>query len=270
MAMAAKVAAGPLRLPPLPTIRDLIKLYKISARKQLSQNFLMDENLCMKIIKQAGRLRNSTVIEVGPGPGGLTRSIIRKMPSKLILVEKDKRFAPTLQMLGEAFANAGGQMDIIYDDILRASFDKMIEEREKAEWQARCPDISVIGNLPFSISTRLIVVWLRSISEQSGLWSFGRTRLTLTFQKEVAERLVAPPRNSQRCRLSVMAQAWTEPVLKFLIPGNAFVPKPKVDVGVVRFVPLVSPRTTHHFKFFEKVTRHIFSFRRKYCCKGIA
>ncbi|XP_043284253.1 dimethyladenosine transferase 1, mitochondrial [Venturia canescens] len=264
------MASGVLRLPPLPTIRDLIKLYRISARKQLSQNFLMDENLTSKIIKQAGHLTNGHVIEVGPGPGGLTRAVLRKMPKKLIVVEKDKRFNPTLKMLGEAFSNAGGQMNIISDDILRTNFDKMIDEKEKVRWEARCPNITVIGNLPFSVSTHLIIRWLESISRHEGLWSFGRTRLLLTFQKEVAERLVAPVKNCQRCRLSVMAQAWTQPKLRFLIPGTAFVPKPKVDVGVVSFIPLITPRTTHDFKLFEKVTRHVFSFRRKFSIKGVA
>ena len=253
-----------LRLPPLPTIRDIVKLYRLQARKQLSQNFLMDEHLTNKIVKQAGKLQNNQVIEVGPGPGSITRSIIKKLPKKLIVVEKDRRFAPTLEMLGEAFASVNGSMEIIYDDIVRTNLVPLIPEDEKRNWEDGCPNIVIIGNLPFSVSTHLIIKWLQAISEQSGLWSFGRSRMVLTFQKEVAERLIADVGQKNRCRLSVMAQAWTQPQLRFLIPGTAFVPKPEVDVGIVSFVPLVKPRTHHNFKLFEKITRHVFSFRQKY------
>lgn len=263
------MAAPAVRLPALPTIRDLVKLYRLQARKHLSQNFLMDERLTDKIVKQAGKLQGFHVVEVGPGPGGLTRSIIRRFPEKLTVIEKDRRFAPTLNMLSEAFAIANGKMDIIYDDVLRVNFSPLLPEESKADWEARTPKICIIGNLPFSVSTHLIIRWLQAISERSGAWAFGRTRMILTFQKEVAERLVAPPRNRQRCRLSVMAQAWTQPRLRFLIPGDAFVPKPKVDVGVVSFTPLSTPRTDHDFKLFEKITRHVFSFPRKYSIKSV-
>jgi len=265
------MAKPAIRLPPLPTIRDLVKLYRIQAKKQLSQNFLMDERLTDKIVKQAGRLKDSQVVEVGPGPGGLTRSIIRRLPKKIVVVEKDKRFGPTLEMLSEAFATVDGKMDIIYDDILDTHLPSLISEDDKTDWEnERCPNICIIGNLPFSLSTHLIVKWLKAISERSGPWSFGRTRMVLTFQKEVAVRLTAPPKHEQRCRLSVMAQAWTKPKLKFFIPGEAFVPKPKVDVGVVLFEPLIVPKTDHEFSFFEKITRHAFSFPRKYAIKSIS
>ncbi|XP_012261479.2 dimethyladenosine transferase 1, mitochondrial [Athalia rosae] len=252
-----------LRLPPLPTVRDLVKLYRIQAQKHLAQNFLMDENLTNKIIKKAGKLTDSYVLEVGPGPGGLTRSIMRKQPRKVIVVEKDRRFLPTLQLLSEAFTNAGGEMDIIIDDITKINLD-LFPEEEKKEWEDEVPRIHLIGNLPFNVSTHLIIEWLKAISERSGPWALGRAKMTLTFQKEVAERLVASSFAPNRCRLSVMAQAWTKPQLKFIIPGKAFVPKPDVDVGVVTFTPLIHPQTRHEFHLFEKITRQIFSFRQKY------
>lgn len=209
-----------LRLPPLPTVRDLVKLYRLNAVKQLSQNFLMDERMIAKIVKNAGKVKSSHIVEIGPGPGGITRAILRKMPEKIIVIEKDKRFKPFLGMLEESFATVNGKMDIIYDDILKVNMEKMFPEEMKKNWNDDCPDINLIGNLPFNISTPLIIKWLHEISEKRGPWTMGRTRMTLTFQKEVAERLVAEETEFQRCRLSVMAQAWTEPKLKCIIPGK--------------------------------------------------
>ncbi|XP_012534995.1 dimethyladenosine transferase 1, mitochondrial [Monomorium pharaonis] len=257
------------RLPPLPTIRDILKLYRLSAIKRLSQNFLMDQNLTDKIAKKAGKLTGSQVLEIGPGPGGLTRSILKKIPERLIVVEKDPRFKPTLEMLAESFSVINGKMDIIYDDILKTNIESLFPAEKKRNWTDKPPDIFLIGNLPFSVSTYLIIKWLHAMAEQRGPWAFGRTKMTLTFQKEVAERLVAQPFDEQRCRLSVMAQTWTFPSLHFTIPGEAFIPKPEVDVGVVSFVPLVKPRTQHDFKFFAKIARHVFSFRQKYSIRGI-
>ncbi|XP_012284906.1 dimethyladenosine transferase 1, mitochondrial [Orussus abietinus] len=258
-----------LRIPPLPSVRDLVKLYRIRAIKQLSQNFLMDNRLCDKIVKVAGKLNNAQVLEVGPGPGGLTRCIIKRQPKRLVVVEKDERFMPTLEMLADTFSTIGGKMDIKLDDIRSINMANVFSEDEKRQWDDICPKMYIIGNLPFNISTPLIIKWLKDISERNGAWSMGRARLTLTFQKEVAERLVAEPCEDQRCRLSMMAQAWTKPHLEFVIPGRAFVPKPDVDVGVVTFTPLVHPLTAHNFQLFEKVVRHIFSFRQKYCIKSI-
>lgn len=258
-----------LRLPPLPSTKEIIKLYKLSAKKKLAQNFLLDENLTNKIVKKAGDLTACEVLEVGPGPGGITRSILRNFPTKLIVVEKDVRFKPTLDMLAEAFTAVNGKMDIFYEDILKINMNTIFSGTEKRNWMDNSPKIHLIGNLPFNVSTHLIIRWLQAVSEKTGPWSLGRTRMTLTFQKEVAERLVAPPHDDQRCRLSVMAQAWTKPLLRFIIPGTAFVPQPDVDVGVVSFIPLKEPLTKHNFKLFEKVTRQIFCFRQKNSIKGV-
>lgn len=256
------------RLPPLPTIRDLVKLYKLRAIKQLSQNFLMDERLTDKIVKAAGGIQNHHVLEVGPGPGGITRSIIRKQPNHLIVVEKDRRFIPSLELLAQA-APENTKMDIVRGDILQYSVANAFPDCPVTDWLGPRAPVHLIGNLPFAISTRLLVNWLKDISLHRAAWAYGRTSMTLTFQQEVAERIVAPLLSPQRCRLSVMSQIWTRPELRFTIPGAAFVPKPQVDVGVVTLVPLKVPMTNLPFDLVEKVVRHIFSMRQKYCRRGI-
>ncbi|XP_012223187.1 mitochondrial dimethyladenosine transferase 1 [Linepithema humile] len=257
------------RLPPFPSIRDILKLYNLNAVKRLSQNFLMDKNLTDKIIRKTGDLAGTQVLEVGPGPGPITQSILKQIPKRLVVVEKDPRFKPVLDMLADSFSMVNGKMDILYNDIMKTDMETLFPAEYKKDWNDKSPHIYLVGNLPFSVSTPLIIKWLHAIAEHRGPWAFGRTKMTLTFQKEVAERLVAKPSEDQRCRLSIMAQAWTFPVLRFIIPGKAFVPKPDVDVGVVSFVPLVKPRTQHDFKLFEKITRHLFSFRQKYSIRCI-
>lgn len=211
------------RLPPFPSIRELLRIYKLTAVKHLSQNFLLDKNLTDKIIAKSGQLTGSQVLEVGPGPGGLTQSILKRIPKRLVVVEKDQRFKPTLDMLADSFAAINGKMDIIYDDITKINLENLFPMEEKRNWNDNSPNIYIIGNLPFNVSTHLIIKWLHAISERRGAWAFGRTKMTLTFQKEVAERLVADCSGEQRCRLSVMAQAYTFPVLRFIIPGNEIV-----------------------------------------------
>lgn len=261
--------AGGARLPPLPTIRDLVRMYKLQAIKQLSQNFLMDERLTDKIVRAAGKIAGHHVLEVGPGPGGITRSIIRQSPAHLVLVEKDRRFLPTLELLAEA-ADGHTKMDIHIDDILRYPIETAFPTAAQHDWHGPRAPIHLIGNLPFAISTRLLINWLHDISLRRGAWSLGRTPMTLTFQKEVAERIVAPILSPQRCRLSVMSQIWTRPDFRFEIPGRAFVPKPDVDVGVVTFIPYQVPLTTLPFGVVERVMRHIFSMRQKYCRRGVS
>lgn len=256
----ALIGSKSLRLPPLPTVRDLVKLYKLRAIKQLSQNFLLDERLTDKIVKSAGKISGDIVLEVGPGPGCITRSILKKFPSRLILVEKDSRFLPTLEILKECVEPLGVHVDIYQGDILKFDIEKSIPANDQR--------IHLIGNLPFAISTRLLINWLNDISLQQNAFRRMDTTITLTFQKEVAERICAGIGHEQRCRLSIMSQIWTEPFLKFIISGKAFVPKPEVDVGVVRIVPLKKPKTNLPFLIVEKVIRHIFSMRQKYCRRG--
>lgn len=261
------MAASNLRLPPLPTIKDIIRLYKLRALRQLSQNFLLDERITDKIVRMAGNIKDHYVLEVGPGPGSITRSILRKSPRKLIVVEKDPRFLPTLEMLQDATKNHVN-MEIEINDIRSYDFCKGFANACKMDWYHALPPIHLIGNLPFSVSTNLIIRWLHDISLKQGAWSYGRTPMTLTFQKEVAERMVAPVAHRQRCRLSVMCQMWCTVQHRFTIPGKAFVPKPDVDVGVVTLFPLKYPLVKLPFHMVEKVVGYIFHLRQKYAVRG--
>ncbi|XP_047027275.1 dimethyladenosine transferase 1, mitochondrial [Helicoverpa zea] len=265
--MAAAKKALQIRLPPLPSIKDIIRLYKLRALRELSQNFLMEPRIIDKIVNAAGNLEKHVVCEVGPGPGGITRSIIQRAPRKVILIEKDRRFIPSLELVADACRNQV-DVDIIPGDILKTDIGHFIPEDVKTDWHDSPPPVHLIGNLPFSVSTILIIRWLEMMSKQEGPWSFGRTRMTLTFQKEVAERMAARILSDQRCRLSVMCQNWCTVRHKFDISGGAFLPKPDVDVGVVTLTPLKNPIIQHPFKMVEKVVRQIFSMRQKYSIRG--
>uniref|UniRef100_A0A3B3CA13 rRNA adenine N(6)-methyltransferase n=2 Tax=Oryzias melastigma TaxID=30732 RepID=A0A3B3CA13_ORYME len=264
--MAATKKLASFRLPPLPTVGELIKLYNLRAEKQLSQNFLLDLRLTDKIVRQAGCLNDAHVCEVGPGPGGITRSILNAGAADLLVVEKDSRFIPGLKLLSEA---APGKLRIVHGDILTYRMDRGFPTHISKAWDQDPPNLHVIGNLPFSVSTPLIIKWLENVANRTGPFAFGRTRLTLTFQKEVAERLTASTGSRQRSRISIMAQYLCTVHSCFTIPGRAFVPKPEVDVGVVHFTPLVQPQIQQPFKLVEKVVRNVFQFRRKHCHKGV-
>ena len=177
---------------------------------------------------------------------------------------------PSLELLKEAATVGGGfQMDIVQGDILKHPTDSHFEGLKKVEWTDPKPNIALIGNLPFAISTRLLINWLKDVSLRRGIWAYGRASMTLTFQKEVAERINAPMLNEQRCRLTIMSQTWTQPTMNFIINGKAFLPKPEVDVGVVTFLPLKHPKTDVPFDVVEKTMRHLFSMRQKYVRRGI-
>lgn len=265
--MAATKHSLKLRLPPLPSIKDIIRLYKLRALRELSQNFLMEPRLIDKIVNAAGTLEKHVVCEVGPGPGGITRSIIQRSPRKVILIEKDRRFIPSLELIADACRDKV-DLDIITGDILKTDIAQYVPSDIKKEWTDPPPPLHLIGNLPFSVSTILIIRWLEMISKQEGPWTFGRTRMTLTFQKEVAERMAANIMESQRCRLSVMCQNWCSVKHKFDISGASFLPKPDVDVGVVTLTPFKKPVIKQPFKMVEKVVRQIFSMRQKYSIRG--
>ena len=265
--MAAKhLATTYHRLPPLPSIRDIIRLYKIRAAKNLSQNFLLDPKLTSKIVRSGGRVRDCHVCEVGPGPGNITRSIFEQQAAHVTVIEKDRRFLPSLEHLKDA---VGGNLHIELGDVLTFNMENTFPKDLTKSWDDNIPKIHIIGNLPFNISTPLVIRWLHDISLQKNAWAFGRVPMTLTFQLEVAERMVASPGGEQRSRLSVMCQNWCEVQHKFTIPGRAFLPKPKVDVGVVTFVPRIKPLIPLEFKLVEKVIRCVFSMRQKYCKRGI-
>lgn len=151
------------RLPPLPAVRDLLNLYRLQAVKQLSQNFLIDPKLTSKLVSAAGKITNGYVCEVGPGAGSLTRIILSRNVNKLVVVEKDKRFQPPLEMLAEA---SGDRMSIVWGDVLSHNLTNAFPEESKRDWNDQPPNIHIIGNLPFKIATPLIIRWLKAISER--------------------------------------------------------------------------------------------------------
>ncbi|XP_049760373.1 dimethyladenosine transferase 1, mitochondrial isoform X2 [Elephas maximus indicus] len=169
-------------------------------------------------------------------------------------------------MLSDA---APGKLRIVHGDVLTFKIEKAFPGSLKRQWEDDPPNIHIIGNLPFSVSTPLIIKWLENVSCRDGPFAYGRTQMTLTFQKEVAERLTASTGSKQRSRLSVMAQYLCSVDHVFTIPGQAFIPKPEVDVGVVHFTPLTEPVIKQPFKLVEKLVQNTFQFRRKYCYRGL-
>lgn len=156
-----------------------------------------------------------------------------------------------------------GQMKIILGDVMDYTFDGLFPSHLKHEWDDVTPSINIIGNLPFNVSTPLIIRWLRLMSKREGFFQSGRVPLTLTFQKEVAERMVAPVLEHQRTRLSIMCQNFCDVKIKFTIKGKYFTPAPKVDVAVVKMTPLKKPKIELPFEVIEKFVRHLFQFRNK-------
>uniref|UniRef100_A0A8C8D462 rRNA adenine N(6)-methyltransferase n=1 Tax=Oncorhynchus tshawytscha TaxID=74940 RepID=A0A8C8D462_ONCTS len=243
--MAAPRKIALFRLPSLPTIGEVIKLYKLRAEKQLSQNVLLDMRLTDKIVCQAGSLRDAHVCEVGPGPGGLTHSILNAGAVDLLVVEKDNRFIHGLNLLTEA---APRKLRFVHGDILTSRMDRGFPKVITKAWEDDPPDLHIIGNLPFSVSTPLVIKWLENISNRTGPF------------KEVAERLTASTASRQRSCLSIMAQYLCAVKSFFTIPGWIYFPLLLVfPVGVVHFTPLL----------VEKVVRNVFQFQRKRCRKGI-
>jgi len=248
------------RLPPLPTIKDILRIYNIKAQKRLSQNFIMDPRLLDRVARSGGSLAGCHVVEVGPGPGGITRSILGQGAAQCTVIEKDLRFLPSLHLLREA---SGERLVIHTGDVLSFNMSRLFPDGLRKGWDEDAPNIRVLGNLPFNVATPLIIRWLADISSRSNIFSYGRVPLTLTFQKEVADRMVAPPGASCRSRLSVICQNWADVQQRFTIPGQAFVPKPEVDVGVVTFTPLKRPYIDLPFSLVEKVVTTIFHGKQK-------
>ena len=211
------------------------------AKKSLGQNFLLDLNLTAKIARAAGNLAGKNVIEIGPGPGGLTRALLDTAATRVYAVERDDRCIAALQGLRAA---AGGRLVIEAADAL------------KIDAAALCPPPRVIAaNLPYNIATPLLIGWLKQITEFDSL--------TLMFQREVADRLTAKPKTREYGRLSVIAQWLSAVEKKFDIPPSAFTPQPKVTSTVVHFTPKRGRQDKVDFAVMEKVTAAAFGQRRK-------
>jgi 16S rRNA (adenine1518-N6/adenine1519-N6)-dimethyltransferase len=229
----------------LPPLRDVIRRYDLSARKALGQNFLLDLNLTARIARAAGPLDAVTVIEVGPGPGGLTRALLAAGARQVIAVEKDRRAIGALTEISEHYP---GRLQIIDGDALALDMRSRIDAASAAR---------VVANLPYNIATPLLIGWLTVAT-----WPPWYDALVLMFQREVAERIVADPGSKSYGRLTVLAQWRCEAKILFDIPPSAFVPRPKVTSSLVRLVPRSAPLPCDRGQL-ERVTAAAFGQRRK-------
>ena len=228
----------------LPPLRDVIAAHGLSARKALGQNFLMDLNLTGRIARRAGDLRNSDVLEIGPGPGGLTRALLSEGARHVVAIERDARCLPALAEIAAAFP---GRLTVLEGDALRIDPAAHLQ-----------PPIRVVANLPYNVGTELLVRWLTPET-----WPPFWSSLTLMFQKEVAERIVAAPGSKAYGRLSVLAQWRAMPRIAFEIPPRAFTPPPKVTSAVVHIDRLEAPRFEADPATLSRVVALAFGQRRK-------
>lgn len=229
----------------LPPLRDVIDAHGLAARKALGQNFLLDLNLTSKIARQAGDLSNTSVIEVGPGPGGLTRALLMEGTRHVIAIERDARCLPAL---AEIEAHYPGRLTVIEGDALTQDF---------AALAADDGPTAIVANLPYNVGTALLTTWLGGVQ-----WPPFYVSMTLMFQREVAERIVAGPGEAAYGRLGVLAGWRTDAAICFDVPPQAFRPPPKVTSSVVHLTPKSAPIACDVAKL-ETVTRHAFGQRRK-------
>ena len=237
-----KPAAGPDGLPPL---RDVIERYGINAKKSLGQNFLLDLNLTRKIARLAGDLSASTVIEIGPGPGGLTRALLLEGAKRVVAVEHDARCLPALE---EISARYPGRLHVHAADALVVAWPKLVENAGQT---------AIVANLPYGIASVLLAGWL-----ETDPWPPWYTKMLLMFQREVAERIVATPHTKAYGRLSILAQWRTKAKIVMNLPPEAFTPPPKVASAIVEFIPTPAPAPCSVANL-GRVTAAAFGQRRK-------
>ena len=238
----------------LPPLRDVIANHGLSARKSLGQNFLLDLNLTAKIARQAGDLTGCDVLEIGPGPGGLTRGLLSEGARKVLAIEKDHRCLPALHEIAEAYAD---RLQVIEGDALEVN-----------PLEHLTPPIRVAANLPYNVGTELLVRWLTP-KEWPPFWQ----SLTLMFQREVADRIVAQPGSKAYGRLAILAQWRADANIVINLPPSAFTPPPKVSSAVVHLTALEKPRFEADAKVLERVVAAAFNQRRKMlraALKGVA
>lgn len=228
----------------LPPLRDVIHRHELSARKSLGQNFLLDLNLTAKIARVSGDLTGCDVLEIGPGPGGLTRGLLSEGARKVLAIEKDARCIPALE---EIAATVPGRLQILQSDALQTDPLQHLQS-----------PIRVVANLPYNVGTELLVRWLTP-----DVWPPYWQSLTLMFQREVAERIVAQPGSKAYGRLSILAQWRCDVRLALSLPPEAFTPPPKVSSSVVHLDALPAPRFAADPKLLERVVAAAFNQRRK-------
>ena len=228
----------------LPPLREVIATHQLSAKKALGQNFLLDLNLTAKIARQAGDMSGSDVLEIGPGPGGLTRGLLAEGARRVLAVEKDARCLPALAEIAAAYP---GQLEVINGDALEVDALAHLT-----------PPIRIAANLPYNVGTELLVRWLTP-PEWPPFWQ----SLTLMFQREVAERIVATPGSKAYGRLAILAQWRAEARIVMSLPPEAFTPPPKVSSAVVHLTALPEPRFPARAETLSRVVALAFNQRRK-------
>ena len=226
----------------LPPLRDIIARYDLAAKKSLGQNFLFDLNLTRRIARSAEPLNGFTIIEIGPGPGGLTRALLMEGASRVIAVERDERTLPALAEISAAYPD---KLLVISEDALMVDWAKIVAGPAK-----------IVANLPYNVATVLLTGWLTQ-----GAWPPWFSSLTLMFQKEVAERIVAKPGTKDYGRLSILCQYRCDAKKLFDVNRSAFTPAPKVTSSIVQLVP--KPAGDCEIKDLEKITASAFGQRRK-------
>ena len=233
-----------MQIDDLPPLRDIIATHGLDAKKSLGQNFLLDLNLTSKIVRLAGDISGHDVLEVGPGPGGLTRGLLAAGARRVVALEKDPRCMPALAQISAAYP---GRLDVFNADALE--FDM--------RGQLTGP-VRVVANLPYNVGTELLVRWLTP-KEWPPFWN----SLTLMFQKEVAERIIAKPGTKAYGRLGILAQWKSTPSVVMELPPEAFTPPPKVHSAVVHLEALAEPRFPAPAGLLSSTVAMAFNQRRK-------
>jgi 16S rRNA (adenine1518-N6/adenine1519-N6)-dimethyltransferase len=236
-------------LPPdgLPPIGEVIRNLRLVAHKGLGQNFIRDLNLTRRIARAAGPLQGVAVVEVGPGPGGLTRALFLEGAERVIALERDARCRPALEAIAARYP---GRLEVLYGDALHGNWQQIAERAVDGP--------AIAANLPYNIATVLLTRWL-----ETEPWPPWYRRMTLMFQREVAERIVAAPGTKAYGRLAVLAQWRTIPRLLFTIKPEAFTPAPSVASALVAFLPLPEPTPDCRSATLARVTAAAFGQRRK-------
>ena len=228
----------------LPPLREVIAEHGLSAKKSLGQNFLLDLNLTSKIARQAGDLTQCDVLEIGPGPGGLTRGLLHEGARRVLAIVRDQRLTPALEQIKDHY---DGRLDVIFGDALEVDVTQHLQG-----------PVKVVANLPYNVGTELLVRWLTPEN-----WPPYWDSLTLMFQKEVAQRIVAQPKTKAYGRLALLAQWRCNAKMVMEISPQAFTPPPKVTSAVVHIERLSEPRFPADAKVLERVVATAFNQRRK-------
>lgn len=229
----------------LPPVSEMMRESGLEPKKQFGQNFLFDLNLTGRIARSVPDIKNTVVVEVGPGPAGLTRALLMADAKRVIAIEKDKTTEPILSKIIDA---SDGRLTVIFGDALKTDLKDLDKD-----------GYAVCSNLPYNVGTELLINWLHEIATGKKIKS-----LTLMFQREVAERIVATPNNKQYGRLSVLANLVADTKILFDVPNTAFVPRPKVQSAVVQIIPNKNKiKLIQNISKLEKLTARLFGQRRK-------